>query len=308
MAATPTPPHGTYLNVRGPLFIGFIFQVLLCGVLIVQVYIYHVAFRKDHWGMKAIVFIVFVLELLQTILKSYDLYQSDVWEYGDLAQMDNQRLAWFSIGLLTPVTGSIVQSFFGYRILKLSKSWIAPGFIWILSLFQLIVGLVQAIISQPFKLHEVAIKTKTLVLLCVFSAATTDVLIAVLLSYYLYQMKSGIKESDELVTRIIRLTIETGSLTAITAVVIIFLLFLAEGPWFHSVLAFTGKLYSNNLMVMFNRRIALQPHRGQSIHTFTDAQIPAEQSMFQAASTRDTTIWELSQRQKESYGTGSLPA
>ncbi|KAH8832041.1 hypothetical protein DL96DRAFT_858354 [Flagelloscypha sp. PMI_526] len=307
MAAT-TPAHGTFLKARGPLFIGFLFQVLLCGVLIVQVYIYHVAFRKDHWGMKAIVFSVFILELLQTILKSYDLYQSDVWEYGDLAQMDNQRLAWFSIGLLTPVTSAIVQAFFGFRILTLSKSWIAAGSVWVLTLLQLISGLIQAIVSQPFKLHEVAIKTKNLVLVWVFSTAVTDVLIAVLLSYYLYRMKSGIKESDELVTRIIRLTVETGSLTAAAAVIIIFLYFFADGPWFLVVLAVIGKLYSNNLMVMFNRRINMEPHSGHSIHTFSDSHGPTEQSTFHVASVPDSTVWELSRRQKESYGTGSLPA
>ncbi|KAH8798096.1 hypothetical protein DL96DRAFT_1720720 [Flagelloscypha sp. PMI_526] len=64
----------------------------------------------------------------------------------------------------------------------------------------------------------------------------------------------GNTRDRDLVTKIIRLTVETGTVTAIWSILII-ILFFQKPPWFVIFADTIGKLYANSMMVMFNRRV-----------------------------------------------------
>ncbi|KAH8825515.1 hypothetical protein DL96DRAFT_1557179 [Flagelloscypha sp. PMI_526] len=303
-------------------WLGNFFHNILFGILVVQVYIYYVAFPKDHWAMKSLVYLVFALEIVQTVIRAVDRFEVDVMRYADTSVLDEQLLDWFSTPLLTAVTSAIVQAFFGYRVHVFSKSWIIPFIVWVPTLLQLGSGIALGAVSEPVPLHEMATNPRItrVVITWVTSTVVTDVFIAVLLTYYLYTMKSGISQTDTLISRIIRLTVETGTVTAIWAIMIL-VLFYEKPPWFLIFSDTIGKLYANNLMVMFNRRVDLTGQGGTTVHsmgtgtnkapnTTTGAESRIE---FSGNTSGDRTLgsfntkpdetgsWELSQRGKESF-------
>ncbi|KAH8810220.1 hypothetical protein DL96DRAFT_1628031 [Flagelloscypha sp. PMI_526] len=257
MSSSAVPlPRGVMLPVAGPSWIGNLLNSVLTGILIVQVYIYYVAFPKDQWFTKMIVYSVFVLEILQTILREVDHFEIEVMRFGDASVFNEGLRFWLSTPILTAVTSGIVQAYFGYRIRVFSGTWVFPLAVWLPILVQLGSGIGLGIMSAPVDIVEVATNPRMTAAFVVWIASTTvvDVLIAVLLTYFLYNMRSGIKGTQDLLTKIIRLTIETGTVTAVWGVLIIILYFQMP-PWFVIFADSWSKLYSNNLMVMFNRRV-----------------------------------------------------
>ncbi|KAH8810275.1 hypothetical protein DL96DRAFT_1716978 [Flagelloscypha sp. PMI_526] len=271
----------------GPSLIGFFFNLFLCGVLVVQVYIYYMAFGKDKLWTKAIVYIVFILEVVQTLMKCVDRFLIDVESYTNPSVITDNKTSWFCIPILTALTSGIVQAFFGYRVYVFSKSWFVAGLVWIATAAQISSGVAQGVISAPLTLPGVAEKTRNTIIAWVSSTVVCDVLIAVLLSYYLQKMRSGIKETDKLITRIVRLTVETGTVTAIWAILVIILFFIRP-PWFLIFTDSIGKIYANNLMVMFNRRIELTIGGGESLQSF-HVGLPSHLSTFGASIPTNST-------------------
>ncbi|KAH8810221.1 hypothetical protein DL96DRAFT_556521 [Flagelloscypha sp. PMI_526] len=249
-------PRGALFNVAGPSWLGNFFHNILAGILILQVYMYYVSFAKDHWGVKTLVYGIFLIELVQTIIRAVDKFEIDVMRYGDVAVLSEELHFWFSTPIMTAIAAAIAQTFYGYRIQVFSKSWIIPLAVWIPTLVQLGSGIALGILSEPISITEGAKdpKVNASIITWVISTAITDVLIAVLLTYFLRLRKSGIQETDDLVTKIIRLTVETGTVTAIWSILII-ILFFQKPPWFVIFADTIGKLYANCMMVMFNRRV-----------------------------------------------------
>ncbi|KAH8822126.1 hypothetical protein DL96DRAFT_1620278 [Flagelloscypha sp. PMI_526] len=254
-----------FTDVEGPGFLSFCFNLILMGILIVQTYVYYVAFRKDHWAMKTTVYFTFVIELVQTVMMMVDRFQVFVVDFADVAALDLHLRMWFSVPILTGISSTVTQGFFAYRLYVLSKSWISPIIVIIGTLCQFAAALTNGIISRNLAMHEMP-STKNFVTWWCVSTAVTDVLIAILMTYHLLRMKTGIQQTDRLLTRIITLTIETGTLTAILAIIIVVLSFAVQAPWFFIFTDVIGKVYANNLLVMFNRRVDMSVGNKATVH------------------------------------------
>jgi hypothetical protein len=62
--------------------------------------IYWTAFPSDQWHTKALVYTLFILDTLQSILLARDGFATFAAGFGDLAQLDNVGLVWFSVPVL----------------------------------------------------------------------------------------------------------------------------------------------------------------------------------------------------------------
>jgi hypothetical protein len=83
------------------------------------------------------------------------------------------------------------------------------------------------------------------------SAVLCDIIITIGMSYYLFKSKTGFKATDDMLSKITRLIIETGFLTS-TFALLDLALSLAFEQWnYHlAVTLALSKLYSNNLLVV----------------------------------------------------------
>ncbi|KJA16687.1 hypothetical protein HYPSUDRAFT_147458, partial [Hypholoma sublateritium FD-334 SS-4] len=197
----------------------------LQGVLFVQVYNYYLSFPKDPLYMKVTVYSSFILELLQTALVTHDTWEIFANNFGDLAGLNDLRFLWFTLPILGGIAGLVCHLTFAYRISLLAESKVAGAIIIVPGLLACITACVfGAKLFQASFLSE-AINTKHIYLICGLwngSGAFCDVLVAVAMTYYacpklpsmnLSRNSTGFRNTDLLITRIIRLTIETGILT-----------------------------------------------------------------------------------------------
>jgi hypothetical protein len=229
---------------------------------------YYMSFPKDRNSIKALVFGLFIVETAQTVLVTHDLFAAYASGWGNLSQLASAHLEWFSTPILSGVVSCTVQLFFAYRISVLAQSKILGCGIALIALTQGVSAIVQgiqaAIINDFAKLQTEA---RVSVILWLGGSALCDIVIAVFLCYYLSQTNTSFKATRVLLNRIIRLTIETGSLTATVATVDLILFFSFPNNNYHTTPALTiAKLYTNSLVLTFNSRMRVIGGRDET-HT-----------------------------------------
>ncbi|KAF8873112.1 hypothetical protein BD779DRAFT_1679370 [Infundibulicybe gibba] len=243
----------------GPLILGYLFNWGLYGVLSVQVYLYYLAFPNDRLSTKCLVFGLYLVETLQTLLITHDVFDSFGSGYGNLTALGSAQLEWLSVPVLSGIVSCTVQMFFAYRIFVLSKSKVLALVICVIALTQGSSGIAQGIqalkIGDFSKLQAEAFVSCTVWLA---GAAVCDIIIAISMSYYLSKSETGFKSTHILISKLIRLTIETGSMTAAVATIDIALFLGFPHNNYHTTPALVlAKLYSNTLVVIFNSRLRI---------------------------------------------------
>ncbi|KDR69702.1 hypothetical protein GALMADRAFT_77361 [Galerina marginata CBS 339.88] len=233
----------TLVSSAGPLLIGIGFNAILLGVMCTQVYLYYSSLRRsvDPLWIKIFVACLFFCDIINTAFNFAGLYIGLIEHYG---QSSNIRL--FK-GLIV----AAVQFFYAWRIFKLTRSWVFPLIILATS----VMGGVGAIITtvKVVLVPSLAELENSKVVLGIWlaSEALADVLITVILVTHL---RTGMKQTDLLIDRIIRITIQTGMITAVVAALDLFL-YLFDPTGLHLIFNYMlCKLYSNSLMSTLNSR------------------------------------------------------
>ncbi|KAF8968727.1 hypothetical protein BDZ97DRAFT_1755025 [Flammula alnicola] len=270
---------------HGPILIGFTLNAILLGVMMTQVYLYYTSFKKDKAWIKIFVAVLFALDIFNTACGAAYLYKALIIHFNDPAYLNEATWLldmgkYFSsfhreressrsvhIYIDPPITGVIVttvQSFFAWRIYVLTKSWIFP----LIIIATAITGGITAILT-PMEIAKAPhildlIKAKVLSVLWRF-AKTLPLTLETCLSVGRYphyrdsgdipsKHKTGFEGSDMLVDRIIRLTIQTGLITSVVALINL-VVYLSDTTGLHLLFNFAlCKLYSNSLMSTLNSR------------------------------------------------------
>ncbi|QRV92311.1 hypothetical protein RhiJN_20329 [Ceratobasidium sp. AG-Ba] len=149
---------------------------------------------------------------------------------------------------------STTQSFFAWRISRLTgQNWL--GFLIGFSAFiQLAAGLgstIGASIVRDFNRFQ---ELKAAVITWLGLSALTDVVITCSLTWYLHTNRTGFPKTDDIITRLVRLTVQTGLITTVWASVDLALYLGLASPshlFFQLPLC---KLYTNSLMSTLNSR------------------------------------------------------
>ncbi|KAH9170414.1 hypothetical protein EDB89DRAFT_1303068 [Lactarius sanguifluus] len=202
------------VKVAAPLLFGPLFNWALYGVLCVQIYVYSYNFPKDKRSVKFLAYFVFVLETAQTALTGADMYYWFVNGFGDVEHLARSRFSPIDSPIITAVISPIVQGYFCYRIWTLNRrlSWVC-WIIAIVSVTQSIAGMWAGIESLTVRGYLV---TKTALFLWSIPSALADILIAVAMTLLLRSANS--KFTNFVLIRVVRLTIETNTLTASLAI------------------------------------------------------------------------------------------
>ncbi|KAK0463391.1 hypothetical protein IW261DRAFT_1598863 [Armillaria novae-zelandiae] len=105
---------------------------------------------------------------------------------------------------------------------------------------------------------------KTSISIGIFCAsyALCDIIIALCMTYHLMRSNTGFRRTQVLVTKIIRLTIETGSMTAFVALAVMVLLFAFPHQIFFVTPALViSKMCANSMYMVLNSRIRIMGGR-----------------------------------------------
>ncbi|ESK86289.1 hypothetical protein Moror_16590 [Moniliophthora roreri MCA 2997] len=251
-----------------PRLLGFAFNWGLIGALSVQVYVYYMTFRNDRLFFKALVYTVFLLDWAQTISATYDASQWFAFGWGDLEALDNLYSEFLNVPILTSIIGAIVQIFFGWRIWTLSKSKAVFAFIITMALLQLAgaAAVGHYLIIKPRETNDIPGLPKAVGVRLGTSAAV-DIVIASCMTFYLLRNRSEFAfQTNAVITKLVRLTVETGVITAAAAIVDLIFFLSMHNNALHQISGVNlAKLYTNSLMMLFNNRSKLQNDFGSSV-------------------------------------------
>ncbi|THH20332.1 hypothetical protein EW146_g1024 [Bondarzewia mesenterica] len=161
-----------------------------------------------------------------------------------------------------------VQFFFAFRVKVLTgKMWTTI----IIAIFAVagcagaIGVLVASIVAAPTPVNNAHFRPIIIIWL-IFSVAA-DTLISILLVRHLQKYKTGFPDTDDVINKIIRLTVQTGLFTSLFALLDL-ILYLTEDTGRHLVFNLAlAKLYSVTLLSSLNAREGWQM---SSIQMFTD--------------------------------------
>lgn len=236
------------------MLIGFVFNVFLFGTMTTQVYLYYTNFRKDRLWMKLFVFLIFVLDTLNSVCDCVYLYDSLILKFGDIQALGTANWVFATDPAFTGVIAALVQLFFAWRVASLTKNWILSSVVFLGAITGGICGIITAcdVVKTPQFTEFQSFKIVVIIWLVV--ASLVDVIITSTLVWFLRKHKTGFKQSDLIVDRIIRVTVQTGLITAIVAVVDL-IVFLTDETGTHLIFNFPlCKLYTNSLMSSLNSR------------------------------------------------------
>ncbi|TCD59916.1 hypothetical protein EIP91_011192 [Steccherinum ochraceum] len=260
---------GQSLNLSlllGPLLLTQFMNWGLFGVLTVQLYIYYLAFPKDRIHGKALVGVVYILEIVQLAMTTHDAFFTFAAQWGDILHLDTIKTMWFSVPILTGLIGCLVQLFYAWRIQCLGRNTLATSLVVMTALLGFASSVWDGVVDKAAKHIEILTHTRGYLtaILWLSTTALCDILITLSMSYYLYKAKktSSVRRTTVMLTRLITYTIETGLLTAAFSIVEAVLFVTSTDTLLYGLfMGITPKLYSNCLLALFNSRIQVDNGR-----------------------------------------------
>ncbi|KAJ7202726.1 hypothetical protein C8J57DRAFT_1543050 [Mycena rebaudengoi] len=237
----------------GPTLLGILFNWGLMGVLAVQIYLFYEK-SKDRTAIKALVYGLALLDILQTVMVTADAFHWFVYGFSNPLLLDQPFLNSWDVPVLDSVISLIVQAFYCWRIYILRNGVVIQTLQ--VSLAQFAAGIATGI--RNYQVGSLTLSREYIGVETIWLAgsAVADVAIAGVLSWTLLSGRNNsLSAHSSILSRLIRLIVETNALTAGVAVVAIGLFWGFPKTALVSVpIAIIGKLYTDCLLALFNNR------------------------------------------------------
>ncbi|EKM82090.1 hypothetical protein AGABI1DRAFT_105442, partial [Agaricus bisporus var. burnettii JB137-S8] len=225
------PAEDFVVNSHGPMLIGTVFNLLLFGVMIAQVYFYFTSYARDRLFLKLFVLALFAVDATNSVFNVVFIYVCLVlhfgdadylkvtnWQFatGDGASFERGRILLNytrggNVGpTLTAVIALMVQLFFTWRVYVLTRNRLLVVIVGLLALASAVCGCLttwEVIAIPQFARFQ---NFRGIVIVWLAAAACADIMITIILVWHLQKHKTGFRGSDMVVDRIIRLTVQTG--------------------------------------------------------------------------------------------------
>ncbi|KAK0486470.1 hypothetical protein IW261DRAFT_1455651 [Armillaria novae-zelandiae] len=163
------------------------------------------------------------------MLATYDAFMTFGYGFGDFEALTRMNFNWLVVPIMSGIVAFARQVFYVYRIFILSKSRTVPILITCISLTSFVADILTGVFC--FEVEDVTKldnrKMSITVGIGCGTSALCDIFIALCMTYYLMRSNTNFRQTRILVTKIIRLTIEMGTVTALVISVtsILFLVF-----------------------------------------------------------------------------------
>ncbi|RDX53862.1 hypothetical protein OH76DRAFT_1342939 [Lentinus brumalis] len=239
----------------GPIFIGVVLNIALYGIMVTQTYLYFHVYKRDRTWMKLLVFLLFICDTVNCCFDVAFLYMPLINNFGDNDAIS--RASWGERAS-DAFIAALVQFFFAWRVKVLTSNIFTVCVICFCSFAQLCGGLGTsiAVVRVPEFVHFQ--KFQVIVIIWLAFSAVADTIITAALVWHLRKNKTGMALTDTVVNKIIRLTVQTGLITALCAIIDL-ILFLVFPTGLHLIFNLPlSKLYTNCLMSSLNSRAGWQ--------------------------------------------------
>ncbi|KII90546.1 hypothetical protein PLICRDRAFT_173946 [Plicaturopsis crispa FD-325 SS-3] len=240
---------------HGPFFIGTVLNIVLYGVMVTQSFLYFTSYKKDKIWLKLFVALLLFADTVNSVFDVIYLYDSLVIHFGNDAFLTKANWVFATDPAMTGIIATFVQLFFAWRVKVLNRknTYIVIAIV-IFALAGCLCSIATSIavgIVPDFINFQ---KFKSVVIVWLVSSSICDVIITFSLVWHLRLQKTGFRATDDIVNRIVRVTVQTGLLTAIWAIVDL-IVFLVNPTGLHLIFNVPlSKLYTNSLLSSMNAR------------------------------------------------------
>ncbi|THH02602.1 hypothetical protein EW026_g262 [Hermanssonia centrifuga] len=232
-----------------------------------QVFLYYRLYPNDRYRIKWTVTIVWLLDLLHTIMVCLANWSYLIVHFGDGEA--SKKIAWpvcVTIALTAVVT-FLVHCFFAHRVYTLSKQklYIAAP-VALLAALRVVSAFTQ--MARAGTWAKFGSDSAWLFTTGLSISAVLDVTIAVALITYLKRSRTGWSAMDQIIDSIVLYTVENGALTSVFAIVsLICWVSMSSNLIFLALHFAISKLYANSFLATLNARKTLQQRsQGSSDH------------------------------------------
>lgn len=253
MPANPIP------LLAGPQLLGLCLNWALFATVNIQAYRYHESFPSDPLRFKFLVCGVLLHEWIQTGFITANSMEMFVYGYGDPSSLIRFHSGWFSVTIMSGMISVMVQTFFAWRVYKFSMSRLWGGSIVLLAVFQSVAAFVCGVMqrSTGFAAH---IQGKLLTVSAVWltGSSAVDIIIAISMTTLLLRNRTGVPHTDALIHWVVLLVVETGTLTASMAVLVMILSevhSLRETMVYSTIVQNLTKFYAITFLTNLNSRV-----------------------------------------------------
>ncbi|KIM78607.1 hypothetical protein PILCRDRAFT_824240 [Piloderma croceum F 1598] len=254
-------PHITV----GPLEGGVIVSSLLFGAVTIQVDVYCRKYPHDRWPLKTLVAFVWLLELAHTVCIMDSLFVMTIKQRGQTIEGTPKS---FSAGFFfSGCVGPVVQAFFANRAAKCFDKPHLAILCWTLAVFRFLCSIVMTATSftRP-TIAQFDARWQWVVTTALVNEVCVDLLIATSLCYFLMQNRrlSIHKRTIRLLDRLIAMTVSTGLITSVMAIIILIcFLTMPENYLWLALAMCQAKLFSNSMLASLNGRSMLRHDQEQ---------------------------------------------
>ncbi|KII83839.1 hypothetical protein PLICRDRAFT_702397 [Plicaturopsis crispa FD-325 SS-3] len=242
-------------NTVGALEIGIIVSACLFGITTSQAHTYFRKYPDDPRWTKALVLVVWWCELAHLVAVSTSIYNLSITDFAQPQMLVHRQPGVVVSILVSAVLGPLVQSFFAYRIRKISGSPYIPVLCWCLCAARLPVCILAAV--EGFRTTNALVyisQWRPLFIGLLSVSAFNDVTIAVTLT-------------AEALDRLIIWTIQTGLITSVTAVaVLVTCLSMPDNYVWLGIWILLARLFSNSLLAWLNQRTVGSAFRPNAVN------------------------------------------
>lgn len=293
-------------GIVGPHEVGVMFAIFLFGLVTIQAFIYFRKYPEDPRGIKVMVVVIWTLLFAHTIISTFSLYRRTITDYGQISDLQQYPEGMCGAFSLSGLIGSIVQSFFAYRLYKLSSRLTIAIICWALSVVRLgTVLCISVTTCQASSVHEYVDHWKWLVIFSLSISAFVDLMIAGSLSYCLWSRREDVfKHAQRVVDKLIAWTIQTGALTSISSILMLVLYAAIRNfAWVAAYLVISG-LFANYLLASLNARNSFREDMNRK-PTFLDVEaspdfVDRPQYSLRTITVRDDTGFSTSDHVQQS--------
>ncbi|KAF9446421.1 hypothetical protein P691DRAFT_794469 [Macrolepiota fuliginosa MF-IS2] len=253
-------PHAPSVNrVLGPILVGTVFNTMIYGICLVQLWTYYTSRMERQGKINLLVNWVFLLDTFHTISLCYLLWKYTVQNFDNLSYLTHADWPFAATPIITALTSLPIQVYLSWRIRLFSGSMRVFVFLAILALIQTALGF--ACSAMAFLTASISDFRRLIPFVDAWQvmAVSCDVSVTLLLWWFLNKSRTGSEKSDNVITRVIRSSIETAAFGAFFCIMDLVTFTAFPSNNFHVIFAFPmGRIYTWVSLLTLNTRQSLR--------------------------------------------------
>lgn len=262
-------------TVFAPMYWGFVASIFLAGITVVQAYSYFPNSHNDRPLVRWTAVCMLITDLASTALIAQSIYYYLIPEFGSFTRFGSVTPELTVECLISTTITFISQLYFVHQLVSVKRAGKGslPA-IWV-TLVSAVLGFGGGVgcVATMFKYHKnvLAGDSRSMAFYILFImakgwASIADIVATAAMCMWLTHSRTGIKETNTLLSKLMRFVVQRGIL--VTTIQVLLLVTFTAVPhslaWFALHMNVT-KLYANTFFAMLNGRHNLRDNQGKAV-------------------------------------------